>query len=110
MSFAAGDVASMVGKVRKKAGVFAVRAGPYLATNLRAFIEQRALKDFHPQSSYLALIGLGGRPGAGHSWKFCVKGGFLVASKTLDRYTLYAKIHPITRNADAPASNAGSGR
>ena len=74
--FAAGDVASMVGKVREKAGVFAVRAGPYLAANLRAFIEQRALKDFHPQSRYLALIGLGGHQALAIRGNFVAKGAF----------------------------------
>ena len=74
--FAAGDVASMIGKIREKAGVFAVRAGPYLAANLRAFIEQRALKDFHPQSRYLALIGLGGRQALAIRGNFVAKGAF----------------------------------
>ena len=74
--FAAGDVASMIGKAREKAGVFAVRAGPYLAANLRAFIEQRALKNFHPQSRYLALIGLGGKQALAIRGSFVAKGAF----------------------------------
>ena len=74
--FAAGDVASMARKIREKAGVFAVRAGPYLAANLRAFIEKGALKNFHPQSRYLALIGLGGRQALAIRGNFVAKGAF----------------------------------
>ena len=74
--FAAGDVASMIGKEREKAGVFAVRAGPYLAANLRAFIEQGTLKNFHPQSRYLALIGLGGRQALAIRGNLVAKGAF----------------------------------
>ncbi len=74
--FAAGDVASMEGKKREKAGVFAVRAGPYLAANLRAFIEQGTLKNFHPQSRYLALIGLGGKQALAIRGNVVAKGAF----------------------------------
>lgn len=56
--FAAGDVASIKGHNREKAGVFAVRSGPPLAYNLRAFITNKALKHHVPQRKYLALISL----------------------------------------------------
>ena len=57
--FAAGDVASLIGNSREKAGVFAVRAGPILAENLRRFILGKGLKSWRPQKNYLALIGTG---------------------------------------------------
>lgn len=57
--FAAGDIASILGYPREKAGVFAVRAGPVICHNLRAFIRGEALKSWKPQREYLALIGLG---------------------------------------------------
>tara|TARA_B100000575_G_scaffold180951_2_gene145286 strand:- start:1139 stop:3382 length:2244 start_codon:yes stop_codon:yes gene_type:complete len=75
--FAAGDVASISGYPREKAGVFAVRAGPVLCHNLRAFIRGKELRSWQPQRQYLALIGLGnGRAlaswgpfsSAGHIW------------------------------------------
>ena len=74
--FAAGDVASMVGEPREKAGVFAVRAGPYLAFNLRSFIEQTPLKSFSPQTRYLALIGLGGKNALALRGNFVAQGAF----------------------------------
>ena len=57
--FAAGDVATISGFEREKAGVFAVRAGPFLSYNLRAFIRGAPLKSWHPQRKYLTVIGLG---------------------------------------------------
>ena len=55
--FAAGDIASLDSVRRPKAGVFAVRAGPVLARNLRLFIDGKPVTKWQPQSQYLALIG-----------------------------------------------------
>ncbi len=84
--FAAGDIASLQGFAREKAGVFAVRAGPVLCYNLRAFIQGRTLKSWRPQRQYLALIGLGnGRALA--SWGlFAASGAFWwVLKAAIDR-------------------------
>lgn len=57
--FAAGDIAHMVNHSLEKAGVFAVRQGPPLTENLRRTVQGRALKDYHPQARWLALISTG---------------------------------------------------
>ena len=59
--FAAGDVASMVNHPLEKAGVFAVRQGPPLTENLRHSVQGTALKPYHPQRKWLALISTGDR-------------------------------------------------
>ena len=59
--FACGDIASLP-DARPKAGVFAVRAGPHVASNLRALLEgvdRRQWSEYHPQASFLGLIGTG---------------------------------------------------
>lgn len=59
--FAAGDVASRVDAPRPKSGVYAVRAGPPLALNLRRFIGAGALQPYLPQKRSLNLLSCGAR-------------------------------------------------
>lgn len=57
--FGAGDVVALKNKPRPKSGVYAVREGPVLSHNIRAFGTGRRLKRFKPQSQALALLRLG---------------------------------------------------
>jgi selenide, water dikinase len=57
--FAAGDVATMAAHPRQKAGVYAVRQGPPLASNLRLMLAGRLPRPAIPQRQALALIGIG---------------------------------------------------
>jgi pyridine nucleotide-disulfide oxidoreductase family protein len=59
--FAAGDVASNVVRPAPKSGVYAVRAGPPLALNLRRFIAAGPLVPYRPQRRSLSLLACGER-------------------------------------------------
>lgn len=65
--FAAGDCALVATAPRPASGVWAVRAAPLLAANLRRSLEepQRPLRPWRPQAWALQLIGAGGRQGDG---------------------------------------------
>ena len=55
--FAVGDCATMNDYPKTpKAGVYAVRQGPYLTDNLRAKIEGKALEHYRPQKNFLTLL------------------------------------------------------
>ena len=59
--FAAGDVASRSDAPHPKSGVYAVRAGPPLAANLRARLLGRSLQPYMPQKRTLYLLSCGER-------------------------------------------------
>jgi selenide,water dikinase len=59
--FAAGDCVSLVETPREKAGVYAVRAGPPLADNLRRRADGEAPEPWVPQRRHLSLISCGER-------------------------------------------------
>ena len=59
--FAVGDVASRADAPHPKSGVYAVRAGPPLALNLRRFVGGGPLQPYRPQQRTLNLISCGER-------------------------------------------------
>lgn len=59
--FAAGDVATRLDAPHPKSGVYAVRAGPPLALNLRLAVAGRALQPHAPQPRTLYLLSLGAK-------------------------------------------------
>ncbi len=63
--FGAGDCASVEGRSHAKAGVFAVRAAPALAANLRAALAGQPLQPHASNARYLALVSTGNRHAVG---------------------------------------------
>lgn len=68
--FGAGDCASVEGRPHARAAVFAVRAAPVLAANLRAALRDGPLASHRTHARYLALVSTGNRHAVG------VWGGF----------------------------------
>jgi selenide,water dikinase len=73
--FAGGDCAALAGAPWvPRAGVYAVRQGPVLDANLRAFLDGRPLRRYRPQRQFLSLMNLGGRRALGTKWGAVVAG------------------------------------
>lgn len=63
--FAAGDTIAFATRDLPKSGVYAVRAGPVLADNLRRALTGRPLRPFRPQRDALYLVSTGERRALG---------------------------------------------
>lgn len=63
--FAAGDIISFAARGLPKSGVYAVRAGPVLADNLRRTVTGQSLHRFRPQRDALYLVSTGDRRAIG---------------------------------------------
>jgi selenide,water dikinase len=75
--FAAGDCATMIGEPRPKSGVYAVRAGPPLAHNLRRAAEGMPLAAYVPQRRALYLLSTGERYAIGNWGPLCFEGAWV---------------------------------
>ena len=108
--YAAGDIAHLTGRDLPKSGVYAVRAGPVLAGNLRhaaagiaagAGVRQRTSKarPFRPQRRTLSLMGTGdGRA-------IACRGRFAAAGRWAWRWKHWIDRRFIDRYRDLPAAD-----
>ncbi|MEM9319698.1 MAG: selenide, water dikinase SelD [Pseudomonadota bacterium] len=75
--YGAGDCVHLIHAPRPKAGVFAVRAAPVLAHNLRADLTGQPRRRFEPQGDYLKLVSLGRKAALGEKSGLLVKGDWV---------------------------------
>src|SRR5262245_38398173 len=111
--FAAGDCATLIETPRDKAGVFAVRAGPPLAENLRRRARGQPPKRWRPQRRHLALISTGERYAVASRGAFKAEGVWLWKLKDrIDRrwMRMYQDVDRMLAGmADRPARHNGHG-
>ncbi len=80
--FAVGDCATMIEHPdTAKAGVYAVRQGPYLGANLRAALDGRPLRPYRPQRDFLTLLNLGNGEAIGGKRGFSFAGAWVMRLK-----------------------------
>lgn len=98
--FAAGDIATMVGQPRPKAGVYAVRAGPPLAHNLRAALAGTEPSEYLPQEGAVTLISTGEKNAIGIWGPLCWEGEWVWSVKDridrrfIDRFSTVDSVAP----------------
>ena len=72
--FGAGDCVNVLGHPLPKAGVFAVRAGPALAANLLAALEERPPVPHLPRKRHLSIVSAGDRDAVASWGPFAIAG------------------------------------
>jgi pyridine nucleotide-disulfide oxidoreductase family protein len=75
--FAAGDVASRLDVHHPRSGVYAVRAGPPLARNLRRMLQGEEPQPYAPQARTLNLLSCGGRQAIAAWGGLCTEGAWV---------------------------------
>jgi selenide,water dikinase len=75
--FAAGDTIAFATRDLPKSGVYAVRAGPVLADNIRRTLTGRPLRRFRPQREALYLVSTGERYAVGTRNGLVVEGAWV---------------------------------
>lgn len=80
--FAAGDCATLADFPRvPKAGVYAVRQGPVLESNLRARLTGAQVDEYLPQRDFLTLLNLGDGTAIGGKWGMAFEGRWVMRLK-----------------------------
>ena len=80
--FAVGDCATLRDwPATPKAGVYAVRQGPFIADNLRRVVAGRPLRRYRPQPDFLTLLNLGDGQALGAKWATSFEGRWVMNLK-----------------------------
>lgn len=95
-AFAAGDIVCLDGQERPKSGVYAVRAGPYLARNTRFALTSRPLRRYRAQRRALAILRLS------HYRAVATKGPICLSSRPVEIWKDWLDRTFMRRYSDLP--------
>ena len=102
--FAAGDTISFAARKLPKSGVYAVRAGPVLADNIRRTLTGRPLQAFKPQRDALYLVSTGERYAVGTRNGLAFEGGWVWRWKDWIDRRFMRKFNELPEMVTAPAA------
>ncbi len=102
--FAAGDTIAFAARELPKSGVYAVRAGPVLADNIRRTLTGRSLRPFRPQREALYLVSTGDRHALGTRNGLTVEGAWVWRWKDWIDRRFMRKFNDLPEMAAPPAA------
>jgi len=102
--FAAGDTVAFATRALPKSGVYAVRAGPVLADNIRRTLTSRPLRRFRPQREALYLVSTGERHAVGTRNGLVVEGDWVWRWKDWIDRRFMRKFNELPAMAEPPAA------
>src|SRR6266545_2949057 len=102
--FAAGDTIAFAARALPKSGVYAVRAGPVLADNIRRSLTGRSLRPFRPQREALYLVSTGDRHALGTRNGLTVEGAWVWRWKDWIDRRFMRKFNDLPEMAAPPAA------
>jgi selenide,water dikinase len=94
--FAVGDCGTIEGELLPKAGVYAVRQGPVLWSNIQRWLDGRSLVPFKPQLGFLKLLNTGDGQaiaeykGRAFHGRWCWRLKDFIDRRFMDKYQAYA--------------------
>jgi selenide,water dikinase len=101
--FAAGDTIAFSARPLPKSGVYAVRAGPVLADNIRRALTGRPLRPFRPQRRALYLVSTGERYAVGTRNGLAFEGAWVWRWKDWIDRRFMRKFNDLPAMAEVPA-------
>ncbi len=104
--FAAGDTIAFAAHELPKSGVYAVRAGPVLADNIRRTLTGRRLRPFRPQREALYLVSTGEPKAIGTRNGLVFQGGWVWRWKDWIDRRFMAKFNALPEMAQADGAPA----
>jgi pyridine nucleotide-disulfide oxidoreductase family protein len=108
--FAVGDVAARTDRELPRSGVYAVRAGPALALNLRRRLAGGVLQPWQPQQRSLYLLSCGQRRAIASWGNLSAQGRWVwwwkdfIDRRFVARYAQTPAVSPVTSPATSPAA------